>query len=150
MSMLGALVLIALSVGLGFVTGWFLRNPPVSTAEYDATTRLTEQYKLTDDRDDATINVSMTMRKRWVPHVLGMLRKMEYLGNIGSSRWVCLYADGDGDYRPKFKVNGEAFADTYLETGKVEYGDTFWGQEAVEAEDETSLSARRGYLFDAG
>ena len=28
---------------------------------------------------------------------------MQFLGNIGSSRKVSLYADGDGDFRPKFK-----------------------------------------------
>lgn len=43
------------------------------------------------------------MKDRWVPHFLTMLKYMERLGNCGSSRKVCLYADGDGDFRPKFK-----------------------------------------------
>jgi len=30
------------------------------------------------------------------------------LGAIGSSRWTAFYADGDGEFRPKIKVNGEA------------------------------------------
>jgi len=34
-----------------------------------------------------------------------MLRYMEHLGRIGASRRVSLYADGDGDFRPKFKWN---------------------------------------------
>ena len=29
------------------------------------------------------------------------------LGNVGSSRWTCFYADGDGNFRPKIKVNGQ-------------------------------------------
>jgi len=43
------------------------------------------------------------MKARWVPHFLAMLKYMQFLGNIGSSRKVSLYADGDGDFRPKFK-----------------------------------------------
>jgi hypothetical protein len=43
------------------------------------------------------------MKDRWVPHFLAMLKYMERLGGIGSSREVSFYADGDGDFRPKFK-----------------------------------------------
>ena len=28
------------------------------------------------------------------------------LGGIGSSRWTAFFADGDGDFRPKIKING--------------------------------------------
>ena len=42
------------------------------------------------------------MSNRWVPHFLGMLRKMQSLGAIGSSREVAIYSDGDGDFRPRF------------------------------------------------
>ena len=42
------------------------------------------------------------MPKRWVPHFLAMLKYMENLGQVGSSRAVGIYADGDGDFRPKF------------------------------------------------
>ena len=54
---------------------------------------------------DKTTKFTITceMEDRWVPHFLGMLKKMEYLGNIGASREITFYADGDGDYRPKFK-----------------------------------------------
>lgn len=47
--------------------------------------------------------IECEMKDRWIPHFLAMLKYMEYLGNIGSSREVTLYADGDGDFRPKFK-----------------------------------------------
>ena len=47
--------------------------------------------------------IQCEMKARWVPHFLAMLRYMEQLGNLGGSRRVALYADGDGDFRPKFK-----------------------------------------------
>lgn len=43
------------------------------------------------------------MDERWVAPFLSMLNRMEYLGNIGSSRMVAIYADGDGDFHPHFK-----------------------------------------------
>jgi hypothetical protein len=42
------------------------------------------------------------MNERWIPHFLGMLKAMQRLGSMGSSREVTFYSDGDGDYRPKF------------------------------------------------
>ena len=47
--------------------------------------------------------IQCEMKDRWVPYFLSMLRYMEYLGRIGASRKVSLYADGDGDFDPKFK-----------------------------------------------
>ncbi len=43
------------------------------------------------------------MKGRWVPHFLAMLKYMQSLGNLGSSRMISFYADGDGDFRPKFQ-----------------------------------------------
>jgi hypothetical protein len=43
---------------------------------------------------------------------------MQHLGNIGSSRWVCFYADGDGNFRPKIKVNGRKAEHTKLINGE--------------------------------
>ena len=34
-----------------------------------------------------------------------MLKLWEYLGNVGSSRKVSFYADGDGNFRPKIFVD---------------------------------------------
>jgi len=48
--------------------------------------------------------IQCEIKDRWVPHFLSMLRYMEHLGRIGASR-SSLYADGDGDFRPKFKWN---------------------------------------------
>ena len=35
-----------------------------------------------------------------------LLRQWELLGNVGSSRWTAFFADGDGNFHPKIKVNG--------------------------------------------
>lgn len=47
-------------------------------------------------------NIQCEMPERWIPHFLGMLNKMEYLGKIGASRKITIYSDGDGDFHPKF------------------------------------------------
>ena len=49
--------------------------------------------------------IKVHMGKRWVPHFLSMLKYMESLGGMGSSREVSFYADGDGDFRPKFEFD---------------------------------------------
>lgn len=46
--------------------------------------------------------VTCEMHERWVPQFLGMLREMQRLGCVGSSQNICFFADGDGDFRPKF------------------------------------------------
>ena len=51
------------------------------------------------------------MKERWVAPFLSMLRRMQYLGGIGSSRVVALYADGDGDFQPHFKWDNDLPAD---------------------------------------
>ena len=54
-------------------------------------------------KDTVTFKIKCQMKPRWVPHFLAMLRYMQQLGNLGGSRKVCLYSDGDGDFRPKFE-----------------------------------------------
>lgn len=49
-----------------------------------------------------TFTVSCAMLSRWVPQFLGMLKQMQRLGSISSSREITFYADGDGDFRPRF------------------------------------------------
>lgn len=51
--------------------------------------------------------ITVDMHWRWVPHFLGMLKRMEFLGNIGASRDIIFYSDGDGDFRPKFSWDGQ-------------------------------------------
>lgn len=58
-------------------------------------------------KDHTTFTIKCTMKNRWIPHFLGMLKSMENLGRLGGSRWVRFYSDGDGDYRPKFEWDKE-------------------------------------------
>ena len=60
-----------------------------------------EKYKLKGGT--MRFSIQCQMNERWIPHFLGMLRYMEQLGNLGGSRRVAIYSDGDGDFRPKFK-----------------------------------------------
>ncbi len=53
-------------------------------------------------KDEVTFYVKCTMKSRWIPHFLSMLKYMQHCGNIGMSRKVSFYSDGDGDFRPKF------------------------------------------------
>ena len=52
--------------------------------------------------DEVTFAVRCTMKARWVPYFLGMLKKMQWLGGVGSSREVTFFSDGDGGFRPTF------------------------------------------------
>lgn len=49
--------------------------------------------------------IEVEMEERWIDDFMSMLDKMEYLGNLGASRTVSIYSDGDGDFRPKFKTD---------------------------------------------
>ena len=46
--------------------------------------------------------ISYRMKRRWLPHFIAMLKTMQSFGNAGHSGHVAFYADGDGDFRPKF------------------------------------------------
>ena len=51
--------------------------------------------------------IEVEMNERWIPHFMSMLKHMQSLGNIGASRQVAIFADGDGDFRPKFSTDIE-------------------------------------------
>jgi hypothetical protein len=53
--------------------------------------------------DCTEFTIRVTMKDRWIPHFLAMLKYIQGLGAVGSSRKVSFYADGDGDFRPKFE-----------------------------------------------
>lgn len=42
--------------------------------------------------------------ERWVNDFYAMLNSMQSFGNLGHSGVVGIYADGDGDFRPKFNI----------------------------------------------
>lgn len=75
--------------------------------------------------EDETLTITVTMRRRWIPIFLGMLRQMQMLGSIGSSRHVLFFADGDGDFRPKFEWSGTEL-DAAEPTDTAKNGDTFF------------------------
>ena len=56
---------------------------------------------------NVTFKIEVTMNERWVDDFCSMLHYMESCGNMGHSSMVGFYADGDGDFRPKFKIERE-------------------------------------------
>lgn len=53
---------------------------------------------------DCEVVIKMKATKHFLPEFIAMLKTMEYNGKIGHSSWVACYADGDGAFRPKFKI----------------------------------------------
>jgi hypothetical protein len=56
-------------------------------------------------KDITEFTIDVKMQSRWVPHFVTMLKYMQFLGDVGSSRHVTLFSDGDGDFRPKFEFS---------------------------------------------
>lgn len=50
-------------------------------------------------------NIKVKMEERWIHDFCSMLKMMESLGNVGSSKTIGIYSDGDGDFRPKFEID---------------------------------------------
>ena len=73
------------------------------------------------------------MNERWVNDFCSMLHWMESCGNLGHSSIVGFYADGDGDFRPKFEFDR-----------KYEQTKGFWKR------DNTRELPNLEVLFDAG
>lgn len=61
--------------------------------------------------DKKKFTIEVEMEERWIIPFLSMLDRIQWDGNVGHSEIVGIYADGDGDFRPKFKVNGEIKVD---------------------------------------
>ncbi len=51
--------------------------------------------------------IEVEMEERWIDYFMSMLNEMECLGKIGSSNTVSIFADGDGDFQPKFESDVE-------------------------------------------
>lgn len=56
---------------------------------------------------EKTFNIKVTMNERWIDDFCSMLKWMESCGDLGHSSLVGFYADGDGDFRPKFEIDTE-------------------------------------------
>lgn len=52
-----------------------------------------------------TFNIKVTMKERWVDDFCSMLKWMQDCGQLGHSSLVGFFADGDGDFRPKFEID---------------------------------------------
>lgn len=46
--------------------------------------------------------IECEMEERWKDYFLSFLKTMEFFGQAGHSELLGFYADGDGDFRPKF------------------------------------------------
>lgn len=57
--------------------------------------------------EEITFTVKVTCRKRWASQLVGFFKRLQYLGDIGSSRGVTILGDGDGDFRPDFEIDGK-------------------------------------------
>lgn len=55
--------------------------------------------------DIVEFNVSCTMKKRWANQFIAFLECLESYGRNGCSRVVAFYADGDGDFKPRFSTD---------------------------------------------
>ena len=54
--------------------------------------------------NEVTFTIEVTMKERWVNDFCSMLKYMEGCGKSGRSALVGFYADGDGDFRPRFVI----------------------------------------------
>ncbi len=52
-----------------------------------------------------TFTIAVDMEERWINQFCSFLKRMEYDGVIGHSEKIAFYADGDGDFHPKFEIN---------------------------------------------
>ena len=77
--------------------------------------------------DCTKFTITVTMKDRWIPYFLAMLKHMEQLGGWGSSRDVTFYSDGDGDFRPKFEFEeGLPFDVAAVAAVVDDSGNTYW------------------------
>ena len=54
---------------------------------------------------ERSFTIHCKMEERWIASFIKMLDMMKGNGSIGHSEFVGLYADGDGDFRPKFEYD---------------------------------------------
>lgn len=64
-------------------------------------------------------SIDVKLEERWIPYFCSFLKKLEDNSNAGHSSIIGFYADGDGDFRAKFKPRVDYdLKDPYL-TSKV-------------------------------
>ena len=77
---------------------------PNDRPKTEETPRIVLATAATQPKDDKDVSgyITYRMARRWLPHFFEMLKTMQSFGNAGHSGNVAFYADGDGDFRPKF------------------------------------------------
>lgn len=55
--------------------------------------------------ENVKFTINVTMKDRWVDDFCSLLKWMEHCGAVGHSSFVGFFADGDGDFRPKFDIS---------------------------------------------
>ena len=76
--------------------------------------------------EEVEFDVHCKMRKCWAHEFLSLLKDMQRLGEMGSSRFRGMYCDGDGDFRPKFTHNFNEFVETSPRIDKGADEGLFW------------------------
>ena len=56
------------------------------------------------DYEDVTFSIDFKMPKRYAQCFVSMLDEMVNNGKIGHSAWLGFYSDGDGVFRPSYKI----------------------------------------------
>lgn len=101
------------------------------------------------------LNLEITIPKRWVKKFMQMLDCMRWCANVGASRAVAFYADGDGDFRPfDFTMNNMVVPTTE----DWEKHDRNWNPDSAQGNGDTpqefppeyKTSRRIDFFFDAG
>lgn len=72
--------------------------------------RMAGRPKRKGTAETVKFTIDVEMQERWVPYFLSLLHKMQSDGNIGHSEMLGFYADGDGDFRPRFKTDDSTLA----------------------------------------
>jgi len=57
--------------------------------------------------ENRKFTIECEIPERWVNDFCAMLEEMQYFGEQGHSGVVGIYADGDGDFRPRFNIMTE-------------------------------------------
>ena len=63
------------------------------------------------DDSEKTFTITCTMKHRWVPHFLGHVKIYATFRRCRKFKSGSFYADGDGDFRPKFEWDKELPSD---------------------------------------
>ena len=98
--------------------------------------------------DMVTLKLNIKMPKRWVKMFFAMLDCMKWCGNVGASRTIAFYADGDGDFRlEEIEVNGKELK-TNVDWNKFDKGWTPKDNNELTPRFKTRRSI--DFFFDAG